>query len=132
MWAWVLSFMDMSEQIRAYEMATSACQNLKKANEELKHMQSQMVQSEKMAAIGQLAAGVAHELNTPVGFVASNFETLCSYLDRIHQLLGAYESLAQHVWTSECSCRPEVSDIRRLKERLKDRIYIGRYEEPFM
>ncbi|NQT03231.1 MAG: HAMP domain-containing protein, partial [Planctomycetes bacterium] len=42
---------------------------------ELKAAQSQLVQNEKLASIGQLAAGVAHEMNTPVGFVASNFQT---------------------------------------------------------
>ena len=41
--------------------------------------QAQMVQSEKMASIGQLAAGVAHEINNPTGFVSSNLKTLGDY-----------------------------------------------------
>ncbi len=54
-----------------------------------------MVQTEKMASIGHLAAGVAHEMNTPVGFVASNFETLQTYLAKLKGLLDLYEQLGQ-------------------------------------
>lgn len=47
----------------------------------------QLLQSEKMAAIGQLAAGVAHEINNPVGFVASNLKTLAGYVEQLLQLV---------------------------------------------
>ncbi len=52
---------------------------LEKANRELKEHQAQLVQSEKMASIGQLAAGVAHEINNPTGFIRSNLSTLLDY-----------------------------------------------------
>jgi len=54
-------------------------QQLKVLHQELKVAQKQMLQSEKMASIGQLAAGVAHEINNPIGFVSSNLETLKDY-----------------------------------------------------
>jgi two-component system, NtrC family, sensor kinase len=60
---------------------------------ELKGTQSQMVQAEKMASIGQLAAGVAHEINNPVGFVSSNLKTLTDYQQDLHQILSAYGQL---------------------------------------
>jgi signal transduction histidine kinase len=49
---------------------------------ELKHIQAQMIQQEKMASIGQLAAGVAHEINNPVGFISSNLASLHKYMQR--------------------------------------------------
>ena len=61
----------------------------------LKETQTQMLQSEKMASIGQLAAGVAHEINNPTGFVSSNLKTLLDYQDDISTLIKQYRSLAE-------------------------------------
>lgn len=52
---------------------------------------SQMLQSEKLASIGQLAAGVAHEINNPVAFVNSNMGTLRGYVEDLFKTLAAYE-----------------------------------------
>lgn len=62
---------------------------LQTAYDEMKATQSQFVQQEKMASIGQLAAGVAHEINNPIGFVTSNLGTLKKYLARVAEFLQA-------------------------------------------
>ncbi len=65
--------------------------DLKLSNEKLKQAQSQLIHSEKMASLGQLAAGIAHEINNPVGFVTSNIGILKEYI----QLFKEYFSLIQ-------------------------------------
>ncbi|KON79848.1 ATP-binding protein [Azoarcus sp. PA01] len=59
----------------------------------LEEAQNQLLQSEKMASIGQLAAGVAHEINNPIAFVNSNLGTLQRYANDMLKLLAAYEQL---------------------------------------
>ena len=56
---------------------------LESAYSELKATQSRMLQQEKMASIGQLAAGVAHEINNPMGFIISNLNSLKKYIDKV-------------------------------------------------
>jgi two-component system NtrC family sensor kinase len=69
---------------------------LEEAYSELQHTQSQILQQEKMASIGQLAAGVAHEINNPMGFISSNLSSLGKYMEKINAfnaaLLEAVES----------------------------------------
>lgn len=60
-------------------------------NAELKATQSQMLQREKMASIGQLAAGVAHEINNPIGFVSSNLRSLDKYIKKLTEYLELLE-----------------------------------------
>lgn len=57
----------------------------------LAEAQEQLVQSEKLAAIGQLAAGVAHEINNPVGFVMSNFGSLERYMESAFALVETFD-----------------------------------------
>ncbi len=59
----------------------------------LQQAQARLLQSEKMAAVGQLAAGVAHEINNPIGFVSSNLGSLSGYVEHMLTLLAAYEKI---------------------------------------
>jgi PAS domain S-box-containing protein len=67
--------------------------SLDSALKRLETTQAQMVQSEKMAIIGQLAAGVAHEINNPTGFVSLNLKTLSGYHDHLGALLAKHREL---------------------------------------
>jgi len=67
---------------------------VKKAEAELQRTQAKLLQSDKLASIGQLAAGVAHEINNPLGFVFSNLNSLAGYARDIKQVFQAYEQLA--------------------------------------
>jgi two-component system NtrC family sensor kinase len=71
---------------------------------------SELLQSERMASIGQLAAGVAHEINNPVAFVKSNLTSLARYVDNLLELLAAYERIENQVPES---ARAEVDRLRR-------------------
>jgi signal transduction histidine kinase len=59
----------------------------------LEDAHSQLLQSEKMASIGQLAAGVAHEINNPIGYVYSNLGTLEDYVQKAFCMIAAYEEI---------------------------------------
>jgi len=65
-------------------------QQLQQANRRLTAAQAQLLQAEKMASIGLIAAGVAHEINNPLGFVSSNLGSLACYVEQLLALLDAY------------------------------------------
>jgi two-component system NtrC family sensor kinase len=70
--------------------------NIELANRkrELERLQAQLVHTEKMASLGQLSAGIAHELNNPAGFVYGNMDLLQSYIVELSKLFDAYDKLA--------------------------------------
>ena len=69
-------------------------------NQRLEQAQLQLLQSEKMASLGQFAAGVAHEINNPISFVRSNLGTLKAYVDDVLALLQAGDAVCQQATAS--------------------------------
>jgi len=76
---------------------------------EIQQAQAQLLQSDKMASIGQLAAGVAHEINNPIGFISSNLNSLSRYAKDIEDVISLYESLRK-------SCAAHSDQSERLEE----------------
>jgi signal transduction histidine kinase len=70
------------------EVTKQQNEELKEINAKLTEAKFSLVQSEKMAAIGQLAAGIAHEINNPMGFVKSNLDILHKYFNRVIEFLS--------------------------------------------
>ena len=62
----------------------------------LKDSQAQLVQAEKMASLGQMVAGIAHEVNTPLGYVKNNVQMLEETFEHMHHLLDTYDRLLAH------------------------------------
>jgi len=94
---------EIIERTKAEKTVSRAYKELEKAHRELREMQSQQVQDAKLVSIGQLAAGVAHELNTPIGFVTYNFETLQNYVTKMRELLEMYGKLSGEIEALERS-----------------------------
>src|SRR5450830_251973 len=92
------------------EMLRRNLAQLEAAHTTLKEMGNQLQQSEKMAAIGQLAAGVAHEINNPIGFVNSNLGTLQRYIADLFKVIANYEQ-AEAELTPQT--RTNLAEIKR-------------------
>jgi two-component system, NtrC family, sensor histidine kinase HupT/HoxJ len=73
-----------------------AYHKLREAHDELKRTQQQLLQSEKMASLGKLVAGVAHELNNPISFVLGNMHAMQKYTPRLKRYLDAIHSGESH------------------------------------
>ena len=111
----------------------------------LDEMQNQLVQSDKMASIGQLAAGVAHEINNPIGYVSSNMSALETYVKQLIDIINTYSDMPE---SSSTTTKEEVdfdyikedifellkesnegiSRVRKIVQDLKDFSHVGETE----
>lgn len=110
-------------------------EELRQSKAELERLQAHIVQQEKMASLGQLAAGVAHELNNPAGFIFGNMEILQECAQGLERLLGFYETVPvtdevqAHIETIKeeidydntlVDLRSMILDCREGAERIRD------------
>ncbi|MCX7290941.1 PAS domain-containing protein, partial [Janthinobacterium sp.] len=107
----------LADDIRQREIADLELRErnlaLTELNSKLSLAQQKLLQSEKLASIGQLAAGVAHEINNPIGYVFSNVGTLEGYLDDLFSMLDAYEEAEPAVADAVVAAR-----LRALREQI--------------
>ncbi|NJN88031.1 MAG: GAF domain-containing protein [Leptolyngbyaceae cyanobacterium SL_7_1] len=84
------------ENARLYQQSQTYAHQLEQSLLELQQAQLQLVQSEKMSALGNLIAGVAHEINNPVGFIAGNLQPAQTYINELLELLDLYQQAVPH------------------------------------
>ncbi|MDJ0658386.1 MAG: response regulator [Crocosphaera sp.] len=109
---------------------------LAKAFQQLKQAQSQLVQSEKMAALGQLVAGISHEINTPLGAIRSSVENLADFLGKdIETQLNFWQTIdsIQTPYFLELLRYPSLQGLssrekRQLKRKLKNTLETAKIE----
>ncbi|MDD5248928.1 MAG: ATP-binding protein [Rhodocyclaceae bacterium] len=115
----------LQRQLADKERAEAALQREKAEQQvliqKLEEAHNQLLQSEKMASLGQLAAGVAHEINNPVGFVSSNLGTLRTYAERLLAVMAIYEKViaalpADSVYRQMIEQARQAADVDYLKE----------------
>jgi signal transduction histidine kinase len=93
--------------------------DLQKVNDDLKQTQDQLLQSEKLASIGQLAAGVAHEINNPVGFISNNVEVLKEYIQNYTKILGFIETLKGQIEEGDTGkARLTIDELNKFEEEI--------------
>jgi signal transduction histidine kinase len=109
------------EQAREIEIANTALQEknlqIEHTLAQLKQAQQQLVQNEKMAGLGQLTAGIAHEINNPVTFISGAIKPLRRNLDDVLQVLAVYEQISER--TSVEEIHSIMHRVHQMKQELE-------------
>lgn len=96
----------------ALELEKKRREELNHALETLKGAQSQLVHSEKMASLGQLTAGIAHEINNPINFISSGMKSIEFTIDAVREILAKYDELDKDI--------SKAADVMKQVKQLKD------------
>ncbi len=106
---------------RSLSETQQLAEDLDSAYQKLKATQSQILQQEKMASVGQLAAGVAHEINNPMGFITSNLSTLKRYQEKLTSYLEQLEDWLQQEGSAEIlSLQKKLKKEKKISYLLED------------
>ena len=99
---------DITERKRAEARERAKAQELEQTLRELRRTQTQLIQSEKMSSLGQLVAGIAHEINNPITFVSGNLEHASQYTQYLLHLIDSYQ---QHYPNPPLAIKQEMEAI---------------------
>jgi two-component system NtrC family sensor kinase len=118
---------ELSERLQAEDALKKEKEEQLRLIRKLEEAHNQLLQSEKMASIGQLAAGVAHEINNPIGYVNSNLSTLNKYIGQLLDVVSAYESTDEYLKNNSqladlITRKKQEADFGYIKEDMKDLI----------
>ncbi|MFN3386292.1 MAG: sensor histidine kinase [Candidatus Thermochlorobacter sp.] len=100
---------------------------IEKLLDDLKNAQAQLIQSEKMASLGQMVAGIAHEVNTPLGFVTNNLSIVERNLGILEHALKEYQKMEMMLREGELNdLEAQLETVREVVSRIKEKALIER------
>ncbi len=111
---------DISDRKQAEARERAKTQQLEQTLQQLKQTQTQLIQSEKLSSLGQMVAGLAHEINNPVTFISGNISFAHQYLEDLLQLIQLYQqhcpqpSLEIQDWIEEIELDFLIKDLPNL------------------
>lgn len=149
-----ISWTILGHRLRYMLRSAQASAALTRSEARFEETRNQLLQSEKMASIGQLAAGVAHEINNPIGYVNSNLGSLQGYLKQLFDVIDTYQKaecaitdasvlarieaakqsaelafLAEDVFALMSESREGISRVSKIVQDLKDFSHVGAEDE---
>lgn len=92
-------------------------EELQKSIKNLENAQFMMIEEDKLANLGHLSAGIAHEINNPLGFIISNFGTLKKYVEKLNEIILLYKSLLANSEEGMCLVKDEVANVESLERK---------------
>ncbi len=108
----ILSLIEMNDTI------TKQYQKLQTVTQELKETQFNLLQKEKLASLGEIAAGITHEINNPIGFISSNFDTMNRYIQKLRKMIFIYRKFV-HISTEKTITREKLMQEKTVIEDIE-------------
>ncbi|MBC8044074.1 MAG: hypothetical protein IAF08_11610 [Rhizobacter sp.] len=114
---------------RSFSLLEDSYKKVEAANHQIQEQQTQLIQSEKMSSLGQMVAGIAHEVNTPLGFVRNNIEVIERNQKKLFEILTQYRSLRESLINGDLDdLETKLTEISVTAEKVETKKFIDRNE----